>query len=224
VPPTFNPDEQATYRAVSEKVGLPIHSIIYGGWNKLLSAADPKDREIAVEDLKKGLRCAQAVGADNLLLVPARVDAKTRYVDAYERSQESLRKAVPTAEELKVVISVEEVWNNFLLSPLEFNRYIDEQKSPFVKAYFDVGNIVKNGWPEDWIRTLGPRINRVHLKDYRRKTGTFVKLMEGDVDWAEVRKAFREVGFSKFMTAEFNGDDFLEPEELAKRIDKIIDG
>jgi hexulose-6-phosphate isomerase len=122
------------------------------------------------------------------------------------------------------VIAVEEVWNNFLLSPLEFNRYVDEFQSPWVKAYFDIGNIVKNGWPEDWIRTLGKRIHRVHLKDFSKKKFQFVKLTEGDVNWKEVRKAFQEVGFTSYMTAEFNGDDFLEPEELAKRIDKIIAG
>lgn len=225
IPPTFDASEQEKMRAASEKTGLQIHSIIYGGWGKLaLSAADPAAREIAVETLKKGLHCAKAVGADNLLLVPGVVDAKTRYAEAYERSQEGIKKAIPTAEECKVVISVEEVWNNFLLSPLEFNRYVDEFQSPWVKAYFDIGNIVKNGWPEDWIRTLGKRINRVHLKDFRKKTGTFVKLQEGDVNWKEVRKAFQEVGWPKFMTAEFNGDDFLEPDELARRIDKIVAG
>jgi len=225
VPPTFNPEEQAKLRSASDKAGLPIHSIIYGGWgNNLLSQPDPAGRERAVETLKKGLQCAKAVGATNLLLVPAVVDAKTRYAEAYERSVEGIRKALPTAEECKVVIAVEEVWNNFLLSPLEFARFIDDFQSPWVKAYFDVGNIVKNGWPEDWIRTLGKRINRVHLKDYQKKTNRFVKLQEGDVNWKEVRKAFQEVGFTSYGTAEFNGDDYLEPEELARRIDKIYAG
>jgi hexulose-6-phosphate isomerase len=93
-----------------------------------------------------------------------------------------------------------------------------------VKAYFDIGNIVKNGWPEDWIRTLGKRINRVHLKDFSKKKQQFVKLTEGDVNWKEVRKAFAEVGFTGYMTVEFNGDDFLEPDELVRRIDKIFSG
>ncbi|HZE98414.1 MAG TPA: sugar phosphate isomerase/epimerase family protein [Planctomycetota bacterium] len=223
VPPT-DAAGQEKFKAASEKTGLQIHSVIFGGWGKPLSSPDPKVREEGVEQLKNGLRCAHAVGADNLLLVPAIVDGRTRYAEAYERSQEGIRKALPLAEELKVVISVEEVWNNFLLSPLEFARYVDEFQSPWLKAYFDIGNIVKNGWPEDWIRTLGKRINRVHLKDYKKKTGQFVKLTEGDVNWKEVRKAFVEVGWPKFMTVEFNGDDFLEPDELAKRIDRIIAG
>ncbi len=225
MPPSFNPDEHVKWKAASDKVGLPIHSIIYGGWGgNLLSQADPAGREKAVENLKKGLQCARAVGATTLLLVPAVVDAKTRYVEAYERSVEGIKKALPTAEECKVVIAVEEVWNNFLLSPLEFARFIDDFQSPWVKAYFDVGNIVKNGWPEDWIRTLGKRINRVHLKDYRKKTNQFVKLQEGDVNWKEVRKALQEVGFTSYGTAEFNGDDYLEPDELCKRIERIYAG
>ncbi len=225
VPPMFNPDDQAKFKAASDKVGLPIHSVIYGGWgNNLLSQADPEKRAAAVENLKKGLQCAKALGATNLLLVPAVVDAKTRYVEAYERSVEGIKKALPTAEDCQVVIAVEEVWNNFLLSPLEMARFIDDFQSPWVKTYFDVGNIVKNGWPEDWIRTLGKRINRVHLKDYQKKTGKFVKLWEGDVNWKEVRKALQEVGFANYMSAEFNGDDYLEPDELCKRIERIISG
>jgi hexulose-6-phosphate isomerase len=222
VPPAY--DQADAFRAASEKAGIPIHSVIFGGWGKPLSHPDPKVRELGIEEVKRGLQFAKSVGADNLLLVPAIVDGKTRYVEAYERSQECIRKAIPTAEENKVVISVEEVWNNFLLSPLEFNRYIDEFQSPWVKAYFDIGNVVKNGWPEDWIRTLGKRINRVHLKDYKKKTGQFVKLTEGDVNWKEVRKAFAEVGFANYMTVEFNGDDYLEPDELIRRIDKIFSG
>jgi L-ribulose-5-phosphate 3-epimerase len=225
IPPVYDASEHEKFRAAAEKTGITIHSVIYGGWGKnLLSNPDPAAREAAVETLKKGLHCVHAVGADNLLLVPAVVDAKTRYAEAYERSQEGIRKVLPIAEEYKVVIAVEEVWNNFLLSPLEFCRFVDEFQSPWVKAYFDVGNIVKNGWPEDWIRTLGKRINRVHLKDFSKKRTQFVKLQEGDVNWKEVRKAFQEVGWPKFMTAEFNGDDVLEPDELARRIDKIIAG
>jgi len=222
VPPSY--DQVDAFRSASEKAGIPIHSVIFGGWGKPLSHPDPKIRDEGVEQLKKGLQFAKAVGADNLLLVPAIVDGKTRYVEAYERSQEGIRKALPTAEETKVVISVEEVWNNFLLSPIEFNRYIDELQSPFVKAYFDIGNIVKNGWPEDWIRTLGKRIHRVHLKDFSKKKMQFVKLTEGDVNWKEVRKAFAEIGFTNYMTVEFNGDDYLEPDELVRRIDKIFSG
>jgi hexulose-6-phosphate isomerase len=222
VPPSY--DQADALRAASEKAGLPIHSVIFGGWAKPLSHPDPKIREEGVEELKKGLRFAKSVGADNLLLVPAVVNEKTRYVEAYERSQEGIRKALPAAEETKVVISIEEVWNNFLLSPIEFNRYVDEFQSPFVKAYFDTGNIVKNGWPEDWIRTLGKRIHRVHLKDFSKKKHQFVKLTEGDVNWKEVRKAFAEIGFAGYMTVEFNGDDYLEPDELVRRIDKIFSG
>ena len=217
-------DRADEIRAASEKTGLPAHSVIFGGWKPCLSSPDAAEREAAVERLKQGLKFAKAIGADNLLLVPAVVNEKTRYVEAYDRSQEGIGKVLPLAEEMKVVIAVEEVWNNFLLSPLEFARYVDEFKSPYLQAYFDVGNIVKNGWPEDWIRTLGKRIRRIHLKDFKRSTREWAPLLEGEVDWKEVRKALGEVGFTSYLTAELEGGDETRLKDISQRIDKIIAG
>ena len=105
-----------------------------------------------------------------------------------------------------MIIGIEEVWNRFLLSPLEMARYVDELDSPWAKAYFDVGNVVLYGYPQDWIRTLGPRIVRVHLKDFSmdRGKGTFAwkNLGEGDIDWPAVRQAFADIGFAGYMTTE----------------------
>ena len=162
------------------------------------------------------------MGAGDVLLVPAIVDAGTRYVDAYTRSQRRIRRVAPLAEELKVPILVEEVWNSFLLSPLEFARYIDELRSPWVSAYFDVGNVVAFAWPEDWILTLGRRIRRVHLKDFKRGTREFVNLGDGDVDWPKVRAAFRQVGYSGWFTAELPGGDAAYLRDVATRIDRLI--
>ena len=210
-------------RAAADRAGLAIHSVGCRNWGELTDP-DPRVRGTGQDELRRSLRCARAVGADVVLLVPGVVDGKTRYAEAYERSQAEIRRALPLARELGVVIAIEEVWNDFLLSPLEFARYIDEFNSPFVRAYFDVGNVVKNGWPQDWIRTLGRRIVRVHLKDFRKMDHKFVPLLEGDVDWREVRRAFRETGFTGYMTAEFNGDDVLDPDELSRRMGKILAG
>ena len=106
-----------------------------------------------------------------VLLVPAVVNKDIGYRDAWERSQQQIRKMIPLAAELKVVIAIEEVWNHFLLSPIEFARYVDDFKSPWVKAYFDVGNVVLFSFPQDWIRILGPRIVKVHLKDFSFRKG-----------------------------------------------------
>ena len=136
-------------------------------WRLPLSSSDPEVVTRSVQGMETSMRNAALWGADTVLLVPAVVDADTPYRDAYERSQRVIReRLLPMARDLKVVIAVEEVWNKFLLSPLEFARYVDEFDSPWLKAYFDVGNVVLFAFPQDWIRTLGPRIVKLHLKDF----------------------------------------------------------
>ncbi|MDX9973709.1 MAG: sugar phosphate isomerase/epimerase family protein, partial [FCB group bacterium] len=159
----LDPAEAEALAAAAKGAGMQVHSIMYGGWNAPFSSPDAKVIDEGLAGMEKALRTAKAVGADTVLLVPAVVNEKTRYADAYTRSQEHIRKLLPLAEELKVVIAVENVWNNFLLSPLEFARYVDEFESPWLRAYFDVGNVVKFGWSEDWIRTLGDRIVKIHV-------------------------------------------------------------
>ncbi len=224
VGPTSDAAQIAELRSASEKTGVRIHSIIYGGWGQPLSSPDPTVAEKGVESIRAALKCAKDLGADDILLVPAVVNEGTRYAEAYERSQKHLKKLAPEAEKLKVMILVEDVWNNFLLSPVEFARYIDEIKSPYVQAYFDVGNVVAFGWPEDWIRTLGKRIRKVHLKDFKKGPRQFCNLRDGDVNWPEVRKALHEVGYKGFLTAELGGGDEAYLRDVSARMDKIIGG
>ena len=124
--------------------------------------------------------------------------------------------------------ALEEVWNKFLLSPLEFARYVDEFQSPWAKAYFDVGNVVFYGFPQDWIRTLGQRIVRVHLKDFKleREAGTFTwkNIGEGDIDWVEVRKALGEIGYDGYMTTEIEGGDKAYLTDVSARLDRFLNG
>jgi len=224
VAPVSDPAEIEALRKASEKSGIPIHSIIFGGWRSPLSSGDPEVAERGLNEAKAALQCAKELGADSLLLVPALVNAQTRYKDAYERSQERIKGLIPLAEKLGVVITIENVWNNFLYSPLEFARYVDYFKSRYVQAYFDVGNIVAFGWPEDWIRTLGKRIRKVHLKDFKREGRQWTNLRDGDVNWPEVRGALDEVGYSGYLTAELPGGDEKYLRDLSSRIDKIIAG
>src|SRR3954467_15173103 len=167
------PDEAAQIKEAAAKADLRIHSVMNSDhWRLPLSSTDPDVVTRSVQGMETSLKNAKLWGADAVLLVPAVVDAKTSYKDAWTRSQRVIReRLLPLAAELKVVIGVEEVWNKFLLSPLEFARYVDEFESPWLKAYFDVGNVVFYGYPQDWIRTLGPRIVRVHLKDFTLKRG-----------------------------------------------------
>lgn len=223
VGPTNDPAEIAAMRSASEKAGIPIHSIIYGGWGKPLSSASDADGAQAVEAAKAGLQCAHDLGADALLLVPAVVNAENRYVDAYERSHKRVKELIPTAEKLGVTICIENVWNAFLLSPLEFARYVDEFKSPWVQAYFDVGNVIGAfGFSQDWIRTLGKRIKRIHLKDFKLDGRQWTNLGDGSVNWPEVKKALHEIGYKNFMTCELGGGDAAYLKDLSDRIERLL--
>lgn len=223
VSPTSDADEIKTMREAAANAGVEIHSIIFGGWQSPLSSADPAVADLGVKEIKAGLDCAKQIGATGLLLVPAFVNADTRYEDAYKRSQKRLREVIPTAEKLKIPILIEDVWNNFLLSPMEMARYVDEAKSPWVQSYFDVGNVLAFGWPEDWVRTLGRRIKKIHVKDFKKGPRQFCNLLDGDVNWPEVRKALDEVGYQGYLTAELPGGDEAYLRDLSARMDKIID-
>ena len=198
-------------------------------WRFPLSSSDPAVVTRSVAGMETSLRNAALWGADTVLLVPAVVDATTSYQDAWTRSQRVIReRLLPLARELKVVIAVEEVWNKFLLSPLEFARYVDEFESPWLKAYFDVGNVVFYGYPQDWIRALGSRIVKVHLKDFQldRPNGRFAwkNLGEGDIDWLEVRRALSDIDYKGYVTTEVSGGDAVYLKDLAGRVDRILSG
>jgi L-ribulose-5-phosphate 3-epimerase len=217
-------------RDASAKSGLRVHSVMNSDhWKFPLSAAETEVVDKSVAGMETSLRNAKLWGADTVLLVPAVVNPQTSYKDAWTRSQKVIRERIlPLASELKVVVAVEEVWNKFLLSPLEFARYVDEMSSPWVKAYFDVGNIVFYGYPQDWIRVLGRRIAKVHLKDFQldRPNGKFVwkNIGEGDIDWVEVRKAFTDVGYDGWMTTEISGGDAAYLKDVGARFDRFLAG
>lgn len=209
----------------AREAGVPIHSVTYGGWGAPMSSPDPEVIKKGQAEIAQALRTSHAMGADTMLLVPAVVTESVRYGEAWENSQKNIRPMIPLAEELGVVIAVENVWNKFLLSPLEFATYIDQFESKWVQAYFDVGNVVIFGYPEDWIRTLGKRIHRVQWKDFTRKTYEWSKLpYEGDVNWPEVRKALDEIGYTGWGTEEFGRGDEAWLRELSRRMTLLGEG
>ncbi|UCG46502.1 MAG: sugar phosphate isomerase/epimerase [Phycisphaerales bacterium] len=207
---------------LAREAGVPIHSLVYGGWGAPLSDPNPEKVKRGLAGMESALRCARAMGADAVLLVPAVVTETVSYGDAYKRSQENIRKLLPVAEETGVVITVENVWNKFLLSPLEFARYVDEFESRWVKAYFDVGNVILFGFSQDWIRTLGKRTVKIHLKDFKRSGYKWTNLLDGDVNWRQVRRALDEVGYKGFLTPELRGGDEAYLKDLSGRIDRIL--
>jgi len=215
-------------KKAAEKAGLRIHSVMnQAHWKYPLSSSDPAVVAESVKGMETSLRNAHFWGAETVLLVPAVVNAETTYKDAWVRSQREIRKMIPQAQELKVIIGVEEVWNKFLLSPLEFARYVDEFSSPWVRAYFDVGNVVIFGYPQDWIRTLGKRIVKLHIKDFKFKdhrTAEWVALREGEINWPEVHKALAEIGYTGTATVELDGGDEAYLREVNRRFDLILSG
>jgi len=224
------PDEHAAeeIKKAAEKTGLRIHSVMnMDHWQYPLSSADPAVVAKCVKGMETSLRNASFWGADTVLLVPAVVNPQTSYRDAWTRSQQQIRKLIPLAQELKVIIAVEEVWNKFLLSPLEFARYVDDFKSPWVRAYFDVGNVVISGYPQDWIRTLGKRIVKLHIKDFKfdkRECARWTPLREGEINWPEVYKALAEIGYSGSATVELDKGDEAYLHEVSHRFDLILSG
>jgi len=223
------PDERKAeeIKKAADSANIRIDSVMnMDHWKYPLSSNDPAVVEKSLAGMRISLRNAKLWGSDAVLLVPAVVNPQTSYHDAWTRSQKEIRKLIPLAEELKVVIAIEEVWNKFLLSPLEMVKYIDESKSPWIKAWFDVGNVVLYGYPQDWIHTLGKSIVKVHLKDFKRKEDGYewVNLGDGDVDWSAVRQAFADIGYTGSAVTELEGGDEVYLRDVSRRVDRLLLG
>jgi len=200
-------------------------------WDKPLTHPDAAVRQQGIEGAVVALEDANAYGSDAILLVPGVVSDTVTYDECWNRSVESIKKLLPVAERLKVKICVENVWNNFLISPMEASYYVDQFNSPYVKFYFDCGNILVYGWPEQWIKILGDRIGRIHIKEFSRQiadkqgrwAGFNVQLTEGDVSWDKVINALRNHYNNVWLTSEQGSSKTLdELKDLSGRFDKIL--
>jgi hexulose-6-phosphate isomerase len=231
VEPMSHMDPEEVAKAL-EATGLKAASVCCAThWQDTLTHPSEKIREKGLDGLKQALRDAGRYGARSVLLVPGVVNREVSYADAWTRSTEQIRKAVPLAEQLQVRIAIENVWNNFLLSPLEAARFVDQFETPWVGWHFDVGNVIHYGWPEQWIQILGKRISRLHIKEYSRaksdKQGRYAgfdaKFLEGDNNWPAVMKALDAVGYTGWGIAEQGGGGTPEGlKDLADRMDKIF--
>jgi L-ribulose-5-phosphate 3-epimerase len=214
-----------------DETGLIIPSVCNAlHWKLPLSDPDPAVREQGVAALKVALEDAAAYKADTVLLVPGRVSETVSYDDCWTRATEEIKKVIPVAINLKVKIGLENVWNNFLISPMEAASFVDQFKSPYAGFYFDCGNVLVYGWPEQWIKILGKRLAKVHIKEFSRKiadkqgkgAGFGVKLQEGDVNWGAVMRALDDIGYSGWTTIEQPGGDTPEGlKELCTRLANI---
>ncbi|MDR2233353.1 MAG: sugar phosphate isomerase/epimerase [Tannerella sp.] len=200
-------------------------------WNLLLSSPDKAIRRQGIEAMIVAMEDAKAYGTDAVLLVPGRVDENVTYEECWKRSTDGIWQLLPVAQELKVKICIENVWNNFLMSPMEARTYIDQFGSPFVGSYFDCGNILAFGWPEQWLKILGTRVGRIHIKEYSksvadkagRSAGFNVPLTEGEVRWKEVMQQARNSYNGVWLTTEQGSSKSLaELKDLSSRLDKIL--
>jgi hexulose-6-phosphate isomerase len=202
----FSTKQLKEYATASEKLDFPIDGIVCSThWGSPLTDPDPDVYNKTIKGMRTSMENCKELGGDMVLLVPAVVNPKVRYIEAYERAVERTKILAEDAERMDLTIGIENVWNKFLLSPLEAKQFIEDIGSKRVQFWFDVGNVVQFGYPEDWIRTLGDQICRVDVKDFKRETNKFVPLMKGSVDWRAVMKAFDEIKYEGVFAAEVSG-------------------
>jgi L-ribulose-5-phosphate 3-epimerase len=222
IAPDSTPADMERLAAQAGKAGIEITDVMVSTLGAApLTSPDPALRDQGVAFVKKALELAVPLGVTSLLVVPGRVGSGPRldvgYEEAWKNASDSLRRLAPLAEKQKVALSIENVWNKFLLSPLEMRSFVDQFQTPWVGVHFDVGNVVQWGYPQDWIRTLGPRIKRVHIKDYKlaqkAEPGGFVSLLEGDVDWKAVMAALRATNYNGWLIPEI-GSHKNEPDYI----------
>jgi hexulose-6-phosphate isomerase len=225
--------DQAEVHAASAETGLEINSVCGAHhWSKPLSHPEAKVRAEGLAALQQTLRDAKAYGASSILLVPGTVNKDATFEECWQRSIEQIRLAIPLAEELGVKISIENVWNNFITTEDVAVRYLDEINNPWVQWHFDTGNIIRYGDPIAWIKALGPRITRIHIKEYSRDRamrsgdvwqGFKSPLLEGANNWSGIMKALDEIGYREYLITEQGGGDTPEGlRDLCQRLEKII--
>jgi hexulose-6-phosphate isomerase len=229
------PYSHAEIRDAMDATGVVVPGVVLSThWSKPFNHPESGVRADAAEALETAMRDCHAAGGSTVLVVPAVVNEQMDYAAAYRLSQEAMRVAAPLADELGVRIAFENVWNNFLLSPLEAARYCDELNEGRGRQtfgwYFDIGNIVNYGWPEQWIRTLGDRIVRLDVKEFSRRKrddeglwkGFSVEIGEGDVGWERVVVSLKEIGYTGWAAAEVGGGGAERLADIARRMDSVF--
>jgi L-ribulose-5-phosphate 3-epimerase len=224
---TSDPKEVEAIAKAAQVTGLRIHGVMnQAHWRYPLSSASAEEVRLSMEGMRTSLRNAKEWGADTVLLVPAVVNPGVTYEEAMERSKRQVSELLPMATDLKIVIAIENVWNKFLLSPIEFCQYVDSFKSPYLKAYFDVGNVQLYGFPEQWLRSLDKRIAKLHFKDFRfrNREATFVNLLDGDLNWPAIYDSIAAIGYKGPVTLEIAGGDLSYLTDVNNRFEAIIKG
>lgn len=209
-------------RDLSREIGVEFTSIAGGAPRTAsMTSPDPAQRQQAVDGLAKTLEAAAGLGVDCVLTTGGRVTDDVAYDEAYDRLKESVRQLGPVADKYRVNLGIENVWNKLLLSPLEMRDFVDAIGSDHVGVFFDTGNVVLYGFPEQWIRILGRRIKKVHFKDFKRQGYQWTQLMEGDVNWPKVMTELRNIGYDDYVISEVGNSDEVYG-ETCRVMDKIL--
>ncbi len=237
--PATSETDLAALRKGVEATGIEIASLATGNyWAQSLATPDDAERRGAVEFTRSYIKAAAVFGVDAVLVIPGSVDVcfdPGRPVvaarAAWDYARESIRSLLPLAEEKGVCMALEHVWSKFLTGPFEYAAFIDMIDSPFVGAYFDAGNCLINGYPEQWVEILENRIRRVHVKNFRRREGGGTlsdftdSLLDGDADWSKVIPALKRAGYDRYLTAEVivgTMPNLEQARRVATELDEII--
>ena len=223
-----SPDE---VKRAKDATGLTVHGVVDSiHWRQTLSHPNKDVRRRGRQGLVTALHYARHYGATSVLLVPAVKNSEATYEQCWDRSLAEIKKVMPLAEDLGIHLLIENVWNNFLVDPKEYARYIDAMGSKMAGAYFDVGNAVRYSQPHTWVPILGKRIVKLDIKEYDLEKskkeglgkGFAVKLLEGTCQWPKVMAELRKIGYKGWGTAEIPGGGRQRLKEIAGRMDKIF--
>lgn len=202
----FSNEEISAVLDAKEKTGLEVIGLVTPLlWSHTLSSNDPSEREQGKELVKDMITLAKTFGAESILCVPGLVDENTTYSQAYANAQTALKELVPFIEKEGIYVLIENVWNKFLITPLEMAAFIDGCACPYIGSYFDAGNVLVNSYPEYWIEILGERIKKLHIKDFSQSVGNingFCHLFCGDMNWSLLMKSLKKVGYDGYVTIE----------------------
>jgi L-ribulose-5-phosphate 3-epimerase len=216
------PADYAALRKMSETSGVELTSICGAG---SFTDDDPAVVARSMAQARKMLEAAEALEIDTILVTGGQVNPKVPYDVAYDRLSAALKALAPDAERHRVQIGLENIWNRLLLSPLEFRDFLDAVASPYIGCYFDTGNVMLFGFPEQWIRILGKRIKKIHFKDFKMDHSTrqyaWPQLMQGAVDWPAVMREIRAIGYDDYVITEVCGDRAVY-EETCRVMDTIL--
>jgi len=215
-----------------DKTGVEIPSTVNKDhWGKPLSDPDPAVRKFTIDSVAKSLEETKELGGSTVLVVPGVVNENVSYKTAYDNALDSIKKLIPYAEKTGIQIGIENVWNNLFLSPIEAKDFLDKINHPLVGWYFDLGNILRYGWPEHWLEVLGDKVLKLHVKEFSRKImneqglgkGFNVELAQGDVNWAKVMQTIKNINYKgEYLTLEVNGGDRTVLKKLSEQLDGIL--